>query len=79
VAESAVSSSTLDWTALGAEIRARVEADLFDVMVNSYTVWVPVGCINFKLIPTHLRVVFIALAATGWNAYLSLVQHKEQA
>jgi hypothetical protein len=48
-------------------------------MVNSYTVWVPVGCINFKLIPTHLRVVFIALAATGWNAYLSLVQHKEQA
>lgn len=71
-----MSSSTLDWTALGAEIRARVEADLtdlFDVMVNSYTVWVPVGCINSKLIPAHLRVVFIALAATGWNAYSKYV------
>ncbi|XP_002169394.3 mpv17-like protein 2 [Hydra vulgaris] len=40
-------------------------------------VWPPVQAINFYLIPSHLRVIYIAVASFGWDIFLSYSKFKD--
>lgn len=66
-----------DWAAVRATISRRYEEDLVAVVLTAYKSWVPLNCLNFFFLPPQYRIVTVAVAATVWNAYLSLVTHKQ--
>ncbi len=65
-----------DWAAVRATTLRRYEVDLVPVVLTAYKGWVPLNCLNFFFLPPQYRIVTVAVAATVWNAYLSLVTHK---
>jgi len=66
----------IDWQAVRTRIRKRFDEDLVPVVTNSYSLWVPINCLNFVFTPPQFRIVTIAIVSNFWNCYLSLVQHK---
>jgi hypothetical protein len=66
-----------DWAAVQATTLRRYEMDLVPVVLTAYMGWVPLNCLNFFFLSHQYRVVTVAIAATVWNAYLSLVTHKQ--
>jgi hypothetical protein len=65
-----------DWAAVRATTWRRYEEDLLPVVLTAYKGWVPLNCLNFFFLPPQFRIVTVAVAATVWNAYLSLVTHQ---
>ena len=69
-------SRPIDWEAVSARISQRFEQDMCTVVANSYSLWVPINCLNFVFTPPQFRIITIAIVSNFWNCYLSLVQHK---
>lgn len=69
-------SRSVDWTAIEGTIRRRFRDDLPGVIRASFQIWVPVNCLHFGLLRPQFRVLSLACVSTGWNGYLSLVNHK---
>jgi len=66
-----------DWNVVKASVFRRYREDLFPVLSTAVQLWVPVNLVNFTIVPPHFRVVTVSIVATLWNAYLSLVTHKQ--
>ena len=66
----------VDWSAVKTRVEKRFSEDLVAVVSNSYSLWVPVNCVNFVVTPMQYRIVVMAVISNFWNWYLSLIQHK---
>jgi protein Mpv17 len=58
------------------QIRKKIAAELPDLVLTSAKLWVPVNSLNWYFLPTHARVLLSTIVSVGWNAYISLVQHR---
>ena len=38
----------------------------------NYRVWIPAQCMNYAIVPRHLRVLFSNVVALGWNYALAI-------
>jgi protein Mpv17 len=61
---------------LVAQIQKKIAAELPDLILTSAKLWVPVNSLNWYFLPTHARVLLSTIVSVGWNAYISLVQHR---
>ena len=61
----------LEATSASAALR-RYVAEARTQLLATWAYWVPLHLVNFGLVPPHLRVGFVSLAATGYVALLSL-------
>lgn len=57
------------------EINRKLRDELPAVVVNSARVWGPFNTLNWWLCPAHLRIGVASVVSTGWNWYISSVQH----
>jgi hypothetical protein len=58
------------------EVIEKISTKLPIIMKTSATVWGPINIITWLYIPPHIRIVWVSGLSTGWNAYLSWIQHK---
>merc|ERR1712110_604572 len=42
----------------------------------NYYIWPAANYINFAMVPTHLRVLYVSSISVGWNAILSNITHQ---
>jgi hypothetical protein len=63
------------WSEAFAKGRQKVEEHFTITVVRSASLWVPVNCVNFYLVPATYRTTFGAGVGLLWNVYISLVQH----
>ena len=61
---------------LASAIDAKVRAELPGLVLTSAQLWMPVNTLNWMFFPTHARVLLSTVVSVGWNAYISLVQHR---
>jgi hypothetical protein len=54
----------------------KVRAELLGLVINSAQLWMPVNTLNWMFFPAHARVLLSTVVSVGWNAYISLVQHR---
>ncbi|KAF9652708.1 hypothetical protein BDM02DRAFT_3183395 [Thelephora ganbajun] len=47
-------------------------------LLRNWAVYIPTQVINFTVIPSHLRFVFVGVVSLFWNTYLSSVNAREQ-
>ena len=55
----------------------RYRADSYNVLTAYWTMWPPVHVLNFTIVPTELRIAFVATASLVWLTYLSWSSHEE--
>lgn len=61
---------------LTSAIEAKVRTELPGLVLTSAQLWMPVNTLNWMFFPTHARVLLSTVVSVGWNAYISLVQHR---
>merc|ERR1712048_247773 len=49
-----------------------------ETLTKYWLVWTPVQVINFKFMPTELRVAFMASVSFGWLIALSVISHRDE-
>jgi hypothetical protein len=57
--------------------RQKLDAEFQTTIVNSLKVWPLANGINFALMPSHMRPVFMNFISVCWNCYMSIVQHRD--
>ena len=57
------------------ELPAHLRNNLWTIMQNQWTLWVPVQFCTFRYVPVKYQVVFTNCVALFWQAYLSMMQH----
>ena len=68
--------SALSGTALDGLKRYRHDA--YDVLTTYWCAWPAVHFTSFTIVPTELRVGFVACVSFCWLIYLSYASHKEE-
>lgn len=66
-----------DWSLMWAKVHLKIESELFDTIKKSAAVWVPINAVNFAVVPSHLRPLWMMFFSVFWNCYLSIVQHRD--
>lgn len=56
---------------------AEVKEKFLTVYMIDWCVWPPAQFINFYLLPTKFRVVYVATITFFWNTFLSWMKHRE--
>jgi protein Mpv17 len=51
----------------------KVKANFVTSMLATWSVWPAVHCVNFSLVPSHLRVAYVNMVQVGFSAYLSVL------
>lgn len=59
-----------------AEIKSKLEKDLFAAVKGSWTVWPIAHAINFRFIPSSQRLLYINTIQVGYNVFLSCIANK---
>lgn len=54
----------------------KIKKNFLDILVMSFTIWVPCGFICFYYIPIPLRALFSGVINLGWDMYLTFSSHK---
>ena len=57
--------------------RQKLDAEFQTTIINSLKVWPLANGINFALMPSHMRPVFMNFISVCWNCYMSIVQHRD--
>lgn len=60
------------------EATNRISHAFVPTLIRNWAVYVPVQVINFSIVPSHLRFVFVSVVSLFWNTYLSSVNAREQ-
>ncbi|EJD04619.1 uncharacterized protein FOMMEDRAFT_107423 [Fomitiporia mediterranea MF3/22] len=60
------------------EATRRVETAYVPTLLRNWGVFVPAQIINFSLVPTHMRFVFVGVVSLFWNTYLSYANTQAQ-
>lgn len=60
------------------EATSRISNAYVPTLLRNWAVYIPAQVINFSIIPSHLRFVFVGVVSLFWNTYLSSVNAKEQ-
>jgi protein Mpv17 len=55
----------------------KIKKEYIPTFKMDVTVWPPAQAINFFFVPAPYRVLYISCISLFWNAYLSMVQHRE--
>lgn len=55
-------------------LRQKIVADYAKVQISGWKLWPLAALINYKLVPLHLRVLFMNFTALGWAIYLLTAQ-----
>lgn len=71
-------TAPFDWDMAYSAVCVKLENELIQTVTTSAAIWVPINTLNFSLMPSHLRPVTLMFAATFWNCYLSLAQHRTE-
>jgi hypothetical protein len=61
------------------EIQHKLRHDLLPTYLVDIAVWLPIQTVNFRWVPVVYQALFVQSCNVGWNAYLSFVQHREEA
>jgi len=64
------------WNEIIVSSKRKLDAELYNTIVASGTVWIPFNFILFTFVPSHLRPLNLMVCSAFWNCYLSLVQHR---
>ncbi len=68
-------SSIMTLEGHGADVPAKLKADLLPTIVSNWKIWVPFQFINFRLVPPQLQVLAANVVALAWNTILSYASH----
>ncbi|KAH8105767.1 hypothetical protein DFH11DRAFT_644837 [Phellopilus nigrolimitatus] len=60
------------------EAKKRVETAYVPTLLRNWGVFVPAQIVNFALVPTHMRFVFVGVVSLFWNTYLSYANTQTQ-
>ncbi|XP_041976722.1 mpv17-like protein 2 [Aricia agestis] len=60
------------------EINDEVKEKFMYVYLGDWFFWPPVQFINFYYLPTHYRVLYINIATTAYDVFLSFMKHYDQ-
>lgn len=71
--QSCVMQNQLD-VPTAAEGIERYKRNVTSDMVNCWKLWVPMQCINFSVVPVHMRVTFAAGVSFVWSCILSALR-----
>ena len=74
--ENALRPSPRPWPHVAEAAHAKIQNELVTIVLNSAKLWVPINTLSWYLLPTHYRMLTISIVNVGWNAYISLVQHR---
>jgi hypothetical protein len=70
----------LAWTHFGTLKKTsfldKLKQDYLEILIASYWVWFPAQLVNFRLVPIHLRVLFVSCVNVAWYSYGSYISHK---
>ncbi len=58
------------------DIPTKIKTRVPQAFMSGCVYWPVANSINFKLVPNHLRVPYLALSAGFWNSYLSYTNQK---
>ncbi|XP_065207187.1 protein Mpv17 [Planococcus citri] len=53
------------------EVKQRLQADFFTILLNNYKLWPFVQYVNFSLVPLDYRVLVTQCVGVAWNTYLA--------
>jgi len=56
---------------------ARYRGDAYDVLTTYWSAWPAVHLVNFSVMPSELRIHFVAAVSFVWLVYLSYASHKD--
>mmetsp|Transcript_12299 Transcript_12299/g.21005 ORF Transcript_12299/g.21005 Transcript_12299/m.21005 type:complete len:193 (-) Transcript_12299:177-755(-) len=59
------------------EIKPEIETKLIPTLKVNYMTWIPAHIVNFALVPSSQRVLYINVIQVGYNAFLSTMQASE--
>jgi len=71
------SMSLLEGKGVG-EAANRISHAYVPTLLRNWVVYIPTQVINFALVPSHLRFVFVGVVSLFWNTYLSSVNSRER-
>eukprot|EP00164_Ancoracysta_twista_P010939 GFYU01016673.1.p1 GENE.GFYU01016673.1~~GFYU01016673.1.p1 ORF type:complete len:190 (+),score=45.79 GFYU01016673.1:141-710(+) len=57
---------------------AKIERNIWPVMLANWTVWPFAVAVNFRFVPLHYQVLFINVVVLGWSSYLCLEGNKDK-
>lgn len=57
--------------------KQKLDAEFQTTIINSLKVWPLANGINFAVMPSHMRPVFMNCISVCWNCYMSIVQHRD--
>jgi protein Mpv17 len=57
------------------EAVAKVKRTYIPTLEKDFMAWPMLAMVNFAFVPSRFQVLYVGLANTGWNAYLSLVSN----
>ncbi|XP_004208761.2 mpv17-like protein 2 isoform X1 [Hydra vulgaris] len=60
------------------ETQEEIKEKALTVYLADCCVWPPIQTINFYLIPSHMRLLYINVSTLCWNIFLSYSKHKER-
>jgi hypothetical protein len=63
-------------SAVWATTQDKWRSELYDTILTSARLWVPINLINFSIVPMLYRPLVLMAGSAGWNCYLSLSQHR---
>ena len=58
------------------DVPAKIQKRVPEAFVSGCVYWPVANSINFKMVPSHLRVPYLALSSGVWNSYLSYTNGK---
>jgi hypothetical protein len=59
------------------DVQQQLTKELPHTYLVDLGVWTPVQLFNFRYVPVLYQPVLVNCVNTGWNAYLSFIQHRE--
>lgn len=69
------------WTHFGtakeSSFYAKLKQDYLEALIAATCLWGPAQSINFRLVPEHLRVLYVSTVNLIWYSYGSYISHKE--
>jgi len=71
-----ITKLNIHWDQMLIASKRKLDAELYNTVVASGSVWIPFNFILFTLVPPHLRPLNVMVCGLFWNCYLSLVQHR---
>ncbi|KAI8992424.1 putative integral membrane protein, Mpv17/PMP22 family [Pilobolus umbonatus] len=60
------------------DIQDKLSQGYTTALIGNYKLWPAVQVVNFYFTPLNYRLLVTNIIATGWNAYLSTINHKSQ-